>query len=242
MIEYDNLVNFWREYPTDKGGIHLKDCISMEKVTYIKNLLAYVKSDYFFDGGKIIHSGLLPVPYCGNIKNARVYFLGLNPGFCPNDYHAEADTEFRKAAITNLAQKGKNLPFLPLESRFCWWGGAEWWWKKFKPIFELYQKKGISYRESCEDMTRKVASLELFPYHSASFPGGRKLLKIKSVEVMKEFAHALARDKTKLLIVLRMASEWNLPKTNNVLIIPREQARSASIRNFANDIFRVLNK
>ena len=100
----------------------------------------------------------------------------------------------------------------------------------------------MSYLHACNDIVGKIASLEIFPYHSAQFGGGKSLFKIESVARMKDFARNLSRDQSKLLIVLRKASEWDLEEADNVLLIPRNQARKASIGPFEEKIFMALRK
>jgi hypothetical protein len=241
LTAYDSLIKFWREYPVDNnGGVHPKDKIPENKIAHVAGISGYTKSARFLNDGKLIHAGLLPGPYCGNIQKAKVYFLGLNPGFSPGDFHAEADAEFRKAALANLAQQGRTLPFMPLEPRFCWTGGAGWWRKKLRPLLEKYRERGVSSLEACKDMSGKIASLELFPYHSASFDGSGGLLKIESVHLIKAFAQEASKDRSKLFVVLRRTREWGLDRRDNIITLSPGEARQASIAGYRDEIFRYL--
>lgn len=49
-----------------------------------------ISSDHFgADVWSTFHIGLLPMPYMGNLKQARVSLCALNPGLGPHDYVGE---------------------------------------------------------------------------------------------------------------------------------------------------------
>jgi hypothetical protein len=243
MTAYNNLVEFWRKYKTDSPqGFHSEDNIPSKRTVHITCISDYARSELFFNDGTVIHTGLLPGPYCGDILKARVYFLQLNPGFGPCDLYCENVPEIRDAAEKNLYQRKTKYPFTPLNPEFCWTGGAGWWHKKLKPLFELYRKKGISYLDACKDMSGKIAALELFTYQSAGFSRKGSVLKIKSVELITAFAGILSQDKSKLFLVMRQPKEWGLRKGKNVRIFSSEKRQSASLSDYADDIFRYLEK
>ena len=233
---YDRLIQFWRKY-IDNGwkGIHPDDHIPEDFYVNITGICEYAKSRYFLDNGTTIYSRLLPAPYCGNLKEATVYFLLLNPGFAPIDFYLEEkDRACIDALKKNLAQEEQEDPFMPLNPSFCWTSGASWWFKKLKPVFELYKnhyKENFSYLSACKDMGKKIAALELFPYHSASFKQSKKLLEIESVKLIKDFAKSLSEDKSKLLIVTRQIYEWGIDKTDNVVVFEPKYAQSCSLNN-----------
>ena len=229
---YDNLVKFWRKY-IDKGwkDIHPDDHLPEDfSVANITGISEYVESRYFLDKGTTIYSRLLPAPYCGDLMNAKVYFLLLNPGFAPIDlYLEEKDQACIETLKKNLAQEETEDPFMPLNPSFCWTSGATWWFKKLKPVFELYRKGGKNNFYACKDMSKKIAALELFPYHSASFHQSKKLGEIESVKLIKAFAKGLSKDKSKLLIVMRQIDEWKLEEAENAMVFPPKYAQSGSL-------------
>jgi len=245
--EYNELVKFWRDYAKGPAkGIHPKDNIPLEKVSPIGNLREYCRPENFrCDMAKnTIYSGLLPGPFCGDIKNARVYILQLNPGFSLVDFFAESIAVFKQTALEVLRQNTGIMayPFFLLDPHFCWTGGSEWYYKKFKPLFELFTRQGASYFDAGKIMGKKIATLELFPYHSFGFSGNSKLLHIESVRLIKAFVQAISKDGDKLFIVTRMSKMWGLSKAPNIKIIPPNQARAASLQPYKTEIFDFLKK
>jgi hypothetical protein len=79
-----------------------------------------------------------------------------------------------------------------------------------------------------------------FPIYSAAFGGSQKPLDIESVGLIKAFARSIAKDRTKLLVVIRQAAAWGLEPAPNVLVFPGGQARKGSIRPYAETIFKRL--
>jgi hypothetical protein len=52
---------------------------------------AYQAPDFGAPGDTRLHLGLLPHPYCGDLVNASIYVLMLNPGLGFQDYYGEYD-------------------------------------------------------------------------------------------------------------------------------------------------------
>ena len=91
----------------------------------------------------IFHTGLLPLPYVGDLENAKAVVCMLNPGFGPSDYFAEEQSDFRSATMSNLLQSFSKelIPFFLLDRRFAWSGGYTWWRRKFQPVVEAIEHK-----------------------------------------------------------------------------------------------------
>jgi hypothetical protein len=76
------------------------------------------------------HTGLLPEPYLGDLRNAKVLILMGNPGFEPLDYYAEATSDaLIKAKRENVRQdfSKTEFPNFFLDPKFSWHGGAQYW-------------------------------------------------------------------------------------------------------------------
>ena len=55
--------------------------IEEDRRVYFKNFKEYVESPLFGDpNDNRFHISLKPVPYEGNLENALIYYLSLNPG------------------------------------------------------------------------------------------------------------------------------------------------------------------
>jgi hypothetical protein len=243
MDAYKSLVKFWREYPACAvRGLHPADtpAIKREQTLYFSGIKDYVKSEHFGNETGLFHTGFVPGPYCGDLQNARVYFLMLNPGFSPRGYHDQDDPDYRAAMVSALTQKKTAYPFFPLNPAFCWAGAAEYWLAKLKPLFEKYQGRGESYHKTAAVLSRNIASLELFPYHSSGFKMNKKLLKMESVAFMRDYARNIAADKNKLLIVMRQCEAWGINEADNVILLEPAERRKASIRRYADPIISYI--
>jgi hypothetical protein len=179
----------------------------------------------------------------GDLRNASIFILMLNPGLSPGDYFAEQNwPSWREAVVNNLRQEelDEEYPFLGLYPRFAWHPGFGYWNKKFRSIaIEIGEQQSVSYREALGRISRRVAGLELVPYHSKSY-GGRSLLrKLPSRNIILRYVHntlAPKADKGQaLIIVIRGAKSWGLhEKKDNqnrqtIFVYQGSEARSASL-------------
>jgi len=91
---------------------------------------AYIAEDFCKPGDRKLHLGLLPQPFCGDVRGASIYILALNPGLGPHDYFGEYKVpKFRRALLSALKQRvsGNHLKFHWLDPQFSWHGGFRWW-------------------------------------------------------------------------------------------------------------------
>jgi hypothetical protein len=59
---------------------------------------AYTDSSFEAPGDTKVHLSLVPKPFCGDVANATIYLLLLNPGLGPWDYYGEMEVaEYRQA-------------------------------------------------------------------------------------------------------------------------------------------------
>ena len=115
----------------------------------------------------------MPHPYAGDVRNASVYILMLNPGVGWQDYFGEYEVPaFKNAVLATLRQRmAKNqLPFMYLDPQFAWHGGFGWWHGKLAGVIaELSKRWNIPFAEARVRLARELASVELVPYHSESY-------------------------------------------------------------------------
>lgn len=199
---------------------------------------AYSAEDFGVPGDIRFHLGLLPQPFIGDLRTASVFLLLLNPGLGPDDYYGEHEVpEYRSAMLRNLRQdfSNKSTPFLMLDPRFSWHGGFDWWHTKFARVIEqLAASWSITYAAARRRLATELASIELLPYHSASFRDADGWLRnLPSVALARDFVSSVVlpkvRSKQAIVIVTRKAQEWNVPAEEGTIIYNAGEARAAHL-------------
>lgn len=236
MVE---IINYWRKLDTSISPyIHSSDKVLLNTNMYnYKSYDEYIKSNEFGNISNNLHSGLLPSPYCGDILNAKIYILMLNPGFSSIDYYAEQNCQsFRHAAINCVRQeKFDEYPFYSLNPKYLWTGGGQYWENKLKDIIKLYAKeKQVDYSTALRNISQNIALLELIPYHSLRYGLTNKIFNlIYSQKMMKEFVHTYVMNRVRRnkssIIVTRKTKIWNLENNNNIIAYTGGEARGAHL-------------
>lgn len=242
------LVKFWKKIDlSSKPYIHPHDsALTLEHChTYI-DLENYVANDFWVKKG-LFHVNLIPIPYMGDLNSAKVFILTLNPGLSLSDLRAEETSpDLVEALKRNLIQKGldSKFPFLFLNPSYLWHAGGSYWLKRFERyILEVMKKKKLSYLDSLSYISKKIAVLELVPYHSNNFQHNKLIKALESVNQMKSFIY---RDLTKrviakdvCIICTRKCSEWDLPKHKNIVVYNGVEARGAHLSN--NNAYSIIS-
>lgn len=186
-------------------------------------------------GSKKIHSGLLPKPYSGDIENARIYFLMINPGFGAWDYYDEENHDYRNEGINSLFQRKLNqqYPFSQLNPKYSWTGGGRYWNKKLAPVIkEVKDQNKFSYQEALSLISQRFSVFEFFPYHSQTFGIPNKVLNIlPSAQIIKKCIVEMAvKHPDRLFIVARKVGLWGLPmKKKNIITFTAGESRGANL-------------
>ncbi len=195
----------------------------------------YAARDAFGEpDGKKHHLGLLPQPFHGNLANGSVVVLMLNPGFTPADYVAEHNTSgFRQAMVRAIRQNNAHdeYPFIFLNPSFSWHTGFLYWEKRYGSYARLAAEANhTSYQQGLAFVSKKVACLQLVPYHSRAGITHSLVKKLSSSQEAINFVHqelllkAEAGDLT--LIVARGSRKWKVTKSSrNVVVFDTAQAR-----------------
>jgi hypothetical protein len=134
----------------------------------------------------------VPVPYTGSIADADIFVLNLNPGFKATDYYAECCIpDFRRQIEANLRQEtlSSEFPFLYLDPELCWHSAFTWWESKFRDIAWVLAEKryGGSYYDGLSHLSKRMAAIELVPYHSVSFLDHVALKRLRSSQLARKF-------------------------------------------------------
>jgi hypothetical protein len=222
----------------DDEVISLPKSVSSTAPTHTTWESVYSQPDLGKPGDVKLQLGLIPHPFCGDILNAEIYVLMLNPGYEPQDYFAELEVPiYSEAALNNLKQdfKDNNYPFYMLNPEFSWSSGFVWWHKKFALIIDSISKNSdISFADARKHLSQKVASIELVPYHSTSFrdPVGWTK-KLESAKLARDFVNEYVLERVRndeaILIVTRQVREWNLPEHENITVYSSTEARGAHL-------------
>lgn len=218
------LVKAWRSQPFVPGARNVlqADSAAIElhaSVEHHESWRAFTGSSWFgTPKDSAFHLGLLPMPFLGNLRRARVFLLSLNPGLGPHDYFGEHQVdEYRSALLANLKQD-RNVRFPFLDPAHFWHGGSAYWAPRLRGITEGVQSGlNIKPREAREVCAAHIAVLELVPYHSANFRMSRRGIDtLASTNLIRDFVFTelLPRHRSKdcKLIVLRSRDLWLRPK------------------------------
>ena len=185
-----------------------------------------------------LQAGLLPVPFVGDLRKARVFLLTLNPGFEPLDLYSEdTNADFKKDLVHNLTQSSldSEYPFLTLNPKHSWHGGYKYWGKRFSDLIAFFQtERKCSFRQSLAFIAQNMAVLEAVPYHSTSFKVSHKTIAtMESWKAIRSYVHKelipRALEEKILLIVLRANWFWNLDASTNVIIYKQSEAIGSSL-------------
>lgn len=199
---------------------------------------AHAADDFCAPGDTRLHLGLIPQPFFGDLERASVFLLLLNPGLGPDDYFGEYQVPgFRDSLLANLRQdfSGRALPFQFLDPQFAWHGGFDWWHSKLAQVIqELAKTWRIPFSAARAQLARSIASIELFPYHSASFHDAEGWLQsLPSVQLARRYVHDVllprVRSKEAIVIVTRKARIWDLPEEDGVIVYTGGEARGAHL-------------
>ncbi|SEK14918.1 hypothetical protein SAMN05444746_1166 [Variovorax sp. OK212] len=166
-----------------------------------------------------IHTGLVPLPFVGDVRRAKVYFLLLNPGLSATDYYAEYEADgFRQRLLSNLRQDfaQTEYPFFPLDPRCAWHSGNAFWERKLKHLLlQLCERSGHSHAQVRKFLAKNICAIEMLPYHSVRLDvPGKYLARLRSCALARECVGALvpqARDGHSMLVAMRQVDVWQVP-------------------------------
>jgi hypothetical protein len=233
------IIDYWKLFKINEWPyIHQSDSVLKSQRSYkYKNYEDYISSKDYGQIDSRFHFGLLPSPYCGDILNASIYILMLNPGFSSIDYYAEQYcNKFREAEINCLNQNENiEFPFYCLNPEFIWTGGGAYWENKLNDIIKENSKiKNINYIDSTREISQKVALLELIPYHSLSYQlSGKIEAQVESKNIMKNFVKDYVYKKVlnnnACIIITRKVKIWDLPNHNNIIAYEGGETRGAHL-------------
>ncbi len=177
------------------------------------------------------HENLIPVPYAGNLNRAKVFILTLNPGYITECYLEDHyDNTYQAAMHDNLAQSVELLP--GLNPRLVRSGGYRYWRKALKgAIDDAAELLGTTPADGANMVARKIAVIELCPYHSVSSPGGW-VFELPSAKAAMTYVQENLVPRARVgkisIIVTRSVRSWDLQAEDHILVRSKN-FRSASL-------------
>jgi hypothetical protein len=195
-------------------------------------------ADFARPGDTSLHLGLLPQPFCGDLRRASIYLLLLNPGIGPHDYYAEYKVaQYRQALLRTIRQDFaiKSHRFLFLDPQFSWHGGFSWWHGKLSGVIqELAGTWDVSFAVARYRLACRLASVELLPYHSERFKDADNWSsRLHSASLARAFVTQYVLPKVRagraIVIVTRKAGVWQLRRGPGTVIYSGQEARAAHL-------------
>ncbi len=181
-----------------------------------------------------LHLSLIPQPYVGSVRTAKIFVLMLNPGLGPMDYYSEVgprkDEPYAAALLANLRQDGnEEYPFFFLNPAFLWHPGATYWRRRFDwMVRALQQSSGLPYITCLRHVAREVCCLQVVPYHSFDYGLQESIVKrLESTGLIMKAALEIAAQPDTLIVVLRGHSLWPLVSAERVILAAAEHRRGA---------------
>jgi len=139
--------------------------------------------------------------------------LRTNGGFGDADYFFEDYLGVRQSLLDNLHQKpGREFPFFCLNPDLAWSGPFRWWEPKLRPIIKLLIGNNMSYTSALKVLAKKIAVVELFPYHSrnsAKLKGVNEPNLMPSVRKAREFLALESHNDKRLKLLMRRHNDWS---------------------------------
>jgi hypothetical protein len=243
------LVEFWRSYAPQKPPyIHTEDEAALSSSDLLTRYFdssvdtfdSFLRSDRFghFDNNRFFTS-LVPTPYMGRLDEADIVILMLNPGFEYVDYFAE----YRMPGIKEMLEKtfrqeldDFEFPFCWLNPEYCWHSGFVYWEKKFRKVARMIADEHYNgrYLYALRGLSRRLATVQLVPYHSPKFDGGPIIKSLPSAREVKKYVKTVlepcARDGEKTIIVMRQRSVWGIENQEpNMIVYPSNHALGARL-------------
>jgi len=164
-----------------------------------------------------------PEPFHGNVVDAQVVILMLNPGFHDEDLlYAHDPIYCEQLAQSLLMHPSKEAyPFTPLDPRWAQTPTGLWWRKILSRFVDAVGDKQVAQR---------LAVLEWYPYHSKSFRYKPQILRVSDATKFNQELAAACIQSDKIVICMRGHDLWTLGGGFDAYELPRPaNARCASL-------------
>jgi hypothetical protein len=167
-MRVEKWIAFWRNH--EGSGYHTKDRDAINAWRYPQNGKIDIPTTPSFpldrkDRGKL-HPRLTPVPYVGDIRNAKIILAMLNPTVDCNDYVDNEKPEFHELLRWNRQQENVQSCFAVDETL-----QAPSWSRYYRSLFRSAVKCATDASKAHEEkvwetLCNSLAIMELVPYYS----------------------------------------------------------------------------
>lgn len=141
---------------------------------------------------------VVPLPFIGNPVSAEVILLALNPGFADDDvYYQNTNQSLFTDSINSLTHIC-DYPFYLLKEVYQGTPGYNWYNGRLKQLIEATDRETVS---------KKVAIVQYFPYHSREFKP------LRSIIPSQAYNFSLVRKAIKMekvIIYMRSKKIWEI--------------------------------
>lgn len=242
------IVEFWRAMPLKKPPfIHPQDLpvLLQQAPESLKippaDFSQFIASKRFgHTEDHRFHFSLLPVPYHGDLNRADIFLLQLNPGVNLDNYYAEWNVPaFRRMIERCVRQEldGVQFPFHSLDPELCWHSTFRWWEGKLRDVASIIARRKYKgrYLDALRELSRRIAVIELVPYHSSAFKAHRLLRVLPSSAQAKDVVHSILLKRASSgqvrVVVMRKVAAWGLAgeARRGLIQYPTSQSRSSSL-------------
>jgi hypothetical protein len=164
---------------------------------------------------------LTPEPFHGDALNAPIVLLQANPGFGANDVVDFKRQDWCESMQLNLQLQHEKMdyPFTPLDPKFSSTTSSGKYWSMIL--------KALIKESNVESVSKNVAVVELFPWHSQQFCSG-KMFDFLYPSQTTLFNHRLVQlaidDPDRIVICCRGSREWKM-------VTQRDTAKLIHVRN-----------
>lgn len=136
-----------------------------------------------------------PEPFLGDVINAKVLLLNLNPGVDILNKQFHRQEKYLVRANNNIRHQPQDFPFFLLDQELEGLPGHEWWSKKLKRLIS---------ETSVEKVAKGIACIELHGYPSERYKH------ISGLESMKYSKYLVekAMERKAFLIIMRGQKFW----------------------------------
>ena len=161
------LLSFWQNVKCHKEN-GIDTCIAEDDYEILKNNnLLTKKLTVHNPKNKLLYKDLPCEPFVGDIENAKIYLVTLNPGAKKNEHENWENKDLLKLRKNNIKQTNQ-YPFYYLDPILAKTGGGKYWKRKdrFGGLIEHFSSLVGGKENAMKLIATNVCDLELCPYHS----------------------------------------------------------------------------
>jgi hypothetical protein len=238
-MEVKEFIEKWKNINlTDLGYVFEGDSKFLDKKNSVhhEDYNKYIKLSHSnYPRSNTFHLGLYPQPFAGDLVNAQIFILLLNPGFLFTSYYEEHHHPDFKQSLKNTLKQDldKDFPFMWLNPKFLWTSGGQYWFRKLRSHLDKYRKENkISYYETLSFFSKKIAVLQLYPYHSEASPSLSGQLESTTLakKLLTENLLHRTEDGNTGIIVTRQSRNWGVEnESENLIIYNGNECRGANL-------------